>query len=58
MYLLITTCELTYRSVQGMSQALRNINLLNKVCDRACNSKYRPKVKPTVVGFTKSRKTS
>ena len=34
------------------------LNLLNKVCDRACNSKYRPKVKPTVIGFTKSSNTS
>ena len=25
--------------------------LLNNVCDRACNSKYRPKVKPTVMGI-------
>ena len=24
--------------------------LLNDVCDRACNLKYRPKVKPTVMG--------
>ena len=24
--------------------------LLNDVCDRACNFKYRPKVKPTVMG--------
>jgi len=24
--------------------------LLNNVCDRACDSKYRPKVKPTVMG--------
>ena len=25
--------------------------LLNDVCDRACNLKYRPKVKPTVMGI-------
>lgn len=24
--------------------------LVHNVCDRACNSKYRPKVKPTVMG--------
>ena len=27
-----------------------DVKLLNDVCDRACNLKYRPKVKPTVMG--------
>ena len=36
--------------MRDISQAFTQF-LLNNVCDRACNSKYRPKVKPTVMGI-------